>query len=163
MSNAIKTSRERTRNLYNDYLRSQQQEREDCTHTPEDDAKTIPIRDYRKYVPGKNEFPDTTYICDRCGAIFDGNLFTAEESKATLFSLLSRFEQIKVLAKLSDKDREFLDQAYAAYHTVEQVVKFYDDVVNKLGDNNGGRKKNRNRNNSGVNLGIRSSSFNRQY
>ena len=145
--------RERRRSL----AQAMMQRKHECRHKPIDGAKVIPIGEANFIRQSeKNAYKNTTVVaCTNCEEYFESSSYTAAELDGGLFMFHSIIEQIKIQAELNDEDVATIDDCYEAIDKLENLSRYYNDMVKKLTNDNG--RKNRNTNSKGsigVNAGM---------
>ena len=153
----VQSYEEKIRGTMRDLATMKEGRRRTCNHKPNVNGRVIALHDSKINVPGKKDLPESTVICTRCESYFESSSYTADETDSGLYMFKSMAEQVKLNANLSDEDKEFLANYYAALDTVSQFSTYYLNMVEKLsnGDNN---KRKGNRSSKG-HMGINSSMF----
>lgn len=130
-----------------------------CNHKPSKKYSIVELNKSGINVPNKKELKDSTVVCTRCEKYFENDPYTPSEIEGGLYMFNSMVEQVKVFSELKEEDFAAIDDYYAALDTIASFINYYNDMTNKLGNNN----KNKNNNNRAVNkgsIGLNNSMFN---
>lgn len=157
-----------TKNQGRDYQAEQQKMRKqlqnlaeeqmrECDHKPRGNGRVVPISEYKGHLSNKESLPLSTAVCTRCGATFEAESYTREETSSGIYMFNSMLHQIKMNAQLSDEDIQMINNAFDALDTVATVCTYYNNMVDKLSGNNNNKKKN-NRTSKG-HIGVDTSMF----
>jgi hypothetical protein len=134
----------------------QEQHRRDCNHKPQGNRRVIPVQDWKGYLPDKDKLPESTAYCTGCGAVFEADSYKRDETSSGLYMFTSMLHQIKMVANLSDEDKQMIQKGFEALDTLAIVTTYYDNMVEKLGSNKGNK---RNRSNNKGHIGVDSGMF----
>lgn len=156
-NNTMKSYEEQIKSNTRNLIMLKEQRKRDCKHKPSDNAHLIGIRESKANIPNKKDLPDSTVVCTKCEKYFESSSYTPDEIESGLYMFCSIPEQIKLNAQLSKEDESMIEEYYAALDTITNVCNFYNNMVEKLA-NGGGNKKRANRSNKG-HMGINSGMF----
>lgn len=108
-------------------------------------AQSVPLKEYRSPKISdelKAQYPGSPVICTRCETIYECNNIAPDKVQEMHYLYQSMLEQIKHLSpNLPDSEIDAILQCYDALEVLKHLENYYIDMVNKLADNDGGKKK----------------------
>jgi hypothetical protein len=120
--------------------------------------RVIPIHEAKAYIPDKDKYPASTVYCTGCGAIFESETYRPDELNSGIYMFNSMLHQIKMVANLTDEERELLRGGYQSLDKLSQIITYYNDMADKL--SNGGKNNGKKNHGSGKgHIGVDSSMF----
>lgn len=153
----VQSYEDKIRGAMRDLSAMKEARRRKCNHKPNNQGRVIGLHDSKINVPNKKEMPESTVICTRCEKYFESSSYTPDETDSGLYMFASMAEQVKLNANLSEEDWEQLEAYYEALDTVSHFTTYYHNMVEKLSNGDGNRKKS-NRSSKG-HMGISSNMF----
>lgn len=124
-----------------------EQDMRECDHKANNRGRVMALHDSKVKYPGKDKMPATTAVCTRCERVFESESYTKDENASALYQLQSIAEQIKLNANLTKEDVADIMSYYEALEVVSGMVKYYNDMVEKMAQ--GGGKGNKKENSKG--------------
>jgi hypothetical protein len=119
-----------------------------CEHRPSCGGKLVSVheKENRLHLPNKviNSLPEDEVGCLKCGTHFSGKSYSTPEIDGAVKVIGDMIEQIKLVANLSDADKEFIIKGYEARDTIERIARYYINMVSKMSNgknNNNNRRK----------------------
>lgn len=118
-----------------------EQDMRECDHKANNRGRVMGLHDSKIKYPGKDKMPPTTAVCTRCERVFESESYTKDENASALYQLQSIAEQIKLNANLTKEDVADIMAYYEALEVVSGMLKYYNDMVEKMAQGGGGKKQ----------------------
>lgn len=129
----------------------------ECEHHSNREYYARPLNTSKNFRRGDDQYPETTFRCEECGKIFDGDSFTRERTEDAIWVIEGMLEQLKIMGDLNDKQHDEIVATIEALETIKQMEIYYHDLYKKSDRNDNKNKSNNNRKSS---IGATRSMFN---